>query len=116
MKGVGTVIGGQRTGGSVQGEFRACNPIPIAADQGAEIGMFAEIARQVVKSQHDIAQGSLAVGHLQGHHDAAVVDDAGLDARRVGEGEDMNLTPIVQVPEPRLGNRIPAHPAPPRTL
>src|SRR5215213_172322 len=67
MKMIFTVVDRQLIRLPVQREFSLPDAIPIAADQSAEIWRRSrrKVAFQIVKSQHNIAYLSVAVGDLQ---------------------------------------------------
>ncbi len=99
MEGVRVVVRGQLVFDPVQRESRLADAVPVAADDGPEIGVRAEIALEIVEPQIDVGQGAVPVGDLERNEDGPVGHDPGLEPVGVGQGEDLDGRAVGQPPE-----------------
>ncbi len=84
---------------AVQVEPGLGDAVAVTADDGAEIRVRAEIAREAVEAEVDVGQDAVPVRHLQRHQDGAVGHDPGLEPGRVGQSEELDGRAVGEPPE-----------------
>ena len=92
----GRVVRGEGVFLAVERELAVRDAVAEAADAGAKIAGAREPAGEGVVAEGDVGLGALAVGHLEADEDRPVLGDPGGQALRVGQGEDLHFTAIVQ--------------------
>ena len=102
---VRAVVRGELVGLSVEGEARLADAVAVAADDGAEVRVFLEIAVEGVEAQGHVGHGAGAIGHANRGDDRAIADRLDLDARLVREGEGLDRRAVA-----RLAERLSPHP------
>lgn len=95
----GLVVSGEGVVPAIEGEAAAGDAIADAADQRAEVGRFVGVARHVGEAEHDVGQGTLAVGGQNPHHASAVVRNVDLKPFVALQRIQMGLAPIRRTPK-----------------
>ena len=96
---VGVVVRGQGANRPVDGEATSGDAVRIASDHGTEVRAVAKVAVERVVAQSDVGKLTVAIGHLDGLQDGAVLDGSYLEAVGVGQPEQPNVAPVRQRPE-----------------
>ncbi|MPN01788.1 hypothetical protein SDC9_149000 [bioreactor metagenome] len=99
MEGVRAVVHRQSVGLAIQGELAFGDAVAVAADHRPEIRSLLQVTIQVVVAQHDIAEFSVAIGHLERNDDSAIIHNAGFRSLAVAQSEQVDLAAIRQLAE-----------------
>src|SRR5690606_21280143 len=90
---------GQLVAYAVQGEGAAGDPIAVAADQAAEVGVLGQVGLQPVEAEHHIADLAAAIGHAESPNQAAVADHLDLHPAAPAQRVELHLRSVAGHPE-----------------
>ena len=82
---VGRPVRGQLEDLAVELEPGIRDPVADPADDRAEKGMAGQIAGEIGKAEHHVAEPAVTIGHVQLGDDAAVIRDPGAQAIPIGQ-------------------------------
>ena len=98
MQVIGTVVRGELIGAAVERESALRDPVAVASDGRAEVGIRFEVAVKIVEPQDDVGDVTAAIGHANRDNRCTVRDRPHLDAA-VGQGEELDVAAVRCAPE-----------------
>ncbi len=87
---VRAIVDGKAVNRTVECESSTRNPVAIAADDRAEVGVIVEIPTQAVIAEDDVIEPARAVRRLERGDDPAVVGEPHFDAVNIRESEQLD--------------------------